>query len=429
VAKEEKKTLESTPEESVKDDIKSQRQKKKEEQNRINEEKVTIMPTMIDDSEDRMEKKMDLSAIIPKSVQEGSENSISLTSRDAELKGDGSISIGTINVDGEITMSPNASFPEQIDIEERKKIAQKNKGIFKKEKQKKNNKNAQRFQSRMALLSLLVIAFLVGFVYWAKNRPTDKDFKTLTVEVELGDALPKQTSYYVKPGIGNDVDDLLYALDLSKVRADEVGEYEFTVKHSGIEKTGTVIVKDTTPPTLETREVRITEGASINAAQFVAKCSDYSGCNYSFKEVDTESKYTSIGTHVVYIVATDAFQNSTTKTASLIIESDGVVKKYVKYFEFDFKSGYEKEERYELTFKQYDTYSALLRGTHKITYKYDDEAKFKEASKSYSGEVGYSIDEAKMSVIYTESVSTIGSNYTNLEDVEEYLKKEHFQFR
>jgi len=402
---------------------------KKEEQNRITEEQVTIMPTMIDDSEDRMEKKMDLSAIIPKSVQESSENSISLTSRDAELKGDGSVSIGTINVDGEITMSPNAAFPEQIDVEERKKIAQKNKGIFKKEKKKKSNKNAQRFQNRTALLSLLVIIGLIGFVYWVKTKPTDKDFKPLPVEVELGDALPKETSNYVKPGIGNEVDDLQYSLDLSKVKVDEVGEYEFTVKHNGITKRGTVVVKDTTPPELETREVKITEGASINAAQFVAKCSDYSGCNYSFKEIDTETKYTSVGTHVVYVVATDAFQNSTTKTASLIIESDGIVKKYVKYYEFDFKAGYEKEERYELTFKQYDTYAALLRGTYKEIYHYDDENKFKEAAKTYSGETGYTIDEAKTSIIFTKSVTTIGSNYTNLDDIEEYLRKEHYQFK
>ena len=422
MAEEEKVSSENQP-------VDNKRTTKKEEQNRITEEQVTIMPTMIDDSEDRMEKKMDLSAIIPKSVQESSENSISLTSRDAELKGDGSVSIGTINVDGEITMSPNAAFPEQIDVEERKKIAQKNKGIFKKEKKKKSNKNAQRFQNRTALLSLLVIIGLIGFVYWVKTKPTDKDFKPLPVEVELGDALPKETSNYVKPGIGNEVDDLQYSLDLSKVKVDEVGEYEFTVKHNGITKRGTVVVKDTTPPELETREVKITEGASINAAQFVAKCSDYSGCNYSFKEIDTETKYTSVGTHVVYVVATDAFQNSTTKTASLIIESDGIVKKYVKYYEFDFKAGYEKEERYELTFKQYDTYAALLRGTYKEIYHYDDENKFKEAAKTYSGETGYTIDEAKTSIIFTKSVTTIGSNYTNLDDIEEYLRKEHYQFK
>ncbi len=422
MAEEEKVSSENQP-------VDNKRTTKKEEQNRITEEQVTIMPTMIDDSEDRMEKKMDLSAIIPKSVQESSENSISLTSRDAELKGDGSVSIGTINVDGEITMSPNAAFPEQIDVEERKKIAQKNKGIFKKEKKKKSNKNAQRFQNRTALLSLLVIIGLIGFVYWVKTKPTDKDFKPLPVEVELGDALPKETSNYVKPGIGNEVDDLQYSIDLSKVKVDEVGEYEFTVKHNGITKRGTVVVKDTTPPELETREVKITEGASINAAQFVAKCSDYSGCNYSFKEIDTETKYTSVGTHVVYVVATDAFQNSTTKTASLIIESDGIVKKYVKYYEFDFKAGYEKEERYELTFKQYDTYAALLRGTYKEIYHYDDENKFKEAAKTYSGETGYTIDEAKTSIIFTKSVTTIGSNYTNLDDIEEYLRKEHYQFK
>ena len=54
-------------------------------------------------------------------------------------------------------MNPNAAFPAQIDVAERKKIAQKNKGIFKKEKKKKANKTAQKVQNTTAFMAIRTI--------------------------------------------------------------------------------------------------------------------------------------------------------------------------------------------------------------------------------------------------------------------------------
>jgi len=112
----------------------------KDEKNKIveqeNEEKVTITPTMIDESEIREEKRVDLSAIIPKfeDSSEG-ENKVELSSKENTLKSDGSSLIALIDGDGQARITPNAYIPNQIDIEERKKSSQKKKnGKHKKEK-------------------------------------------------------------------------------------------------------------------------------------------------------------------------------------------------------------------------------------------------------------------------------------------------------
>lgn len=403
---------------------------KKDKKNKLEaapEETVTIMPTMIDDSEVVLEKRRDLSAIIPKGTQEGSEGAITIDSKDNELKGDGAISIGTINTDGEITMNPNASLPSQIDIAERKKIAQKNKGVFKKEKKKKNNKIAQRVQNSTALMSLIVIIALGVFFYWYKHHPTEKDFQPKTVHVELGDALPIRGSDYVTPGVGTEVDEVLYAIDLKDVKVEVVGEYPFSVTYKGIVKTGTVVVEDTTPPELTVKEYTIQEGNNYDASKFVVDCIDYSGCNYSFQS-ENEANYDTPGSYVVYVTATDAYQNITTKKASLIVEAAGTLKRYVKFYDFNFKTGYEYSEEYMITFMDYDTYSAILRGTYKIVYKYQEESKYKEAVKNYSGEVGYTYDDAALEITYQTKITSVGSNYTRLDDVEAFLKKEQFMF-
>jgi hypothetical protein len=403
--------------------------KPKEEENKLEaapEEPVTIMPTMIDDSEIREESRRDLSAIIPKETQEAAEGAIALNSKENELKGDGAISIGTINTEGEVTMNPNAKVPEQIDLAERKKQAQKNKGIFKKEKKKVNKKIGQKVQNITALISLVALAIIGGFYYWYKNRPTEKDFKPKEVHVELGDSLPIRGTSYVTPGVGKDVDELQYAIDLKDVKVEVVGEYPFTVTYKGIQKTGKVIVEDTTPPELVVKEYVVKEGTNYDASKFVVDCVDYSGCNYSF-QTEAEGSYDTPGSFVVHVTASDAYQNTTTKKTSLIIESVGTLKKYVRYTAYNFKLGYEKDEEFSLTFMDYDSYSAILRGTYKITYRYQKEEDYREAVKTYSGEADYTFYDANLEITHIEKITAVGSNYTKLDDVEEYLKKEQFQ--
>lgn len=123
------------------------------------EEKVTITPTMIDESEEHVEKKRDLSAIIPSFEDlSNDKSSVELISQEKALKGDGTIIIGLIDSEGEANLTQNAKVPEQIDVEERKK--EKQRGATKKVKKvKKKSKAAQKIQNTTALMSLITIIF------------------------------------------------------------------------------------------------------------------------------------------------------------------------------------------------------------------------------------------------------------------------------
>ena len=404
-----------------------EKDKKEKTPEQANQEIPTIMPTMIDESEE-IRKVRDLSAIIPKSDNNTplGADEIELISKDNDLKSDGSAVIATIDDNGEATIRANLSYPEQIDIEARKEEKIKLKTKKKKKEKIKPSKVAQKFQNSMALFSLIVIIALGSFWYYITHAPTEKDFKPLTVEIELGEKLPIRTSSYVEPGKG-EIDELLYALDTSNVKLEEAGEYEFTVTYKGITKTGKIIIKDTTKPLLEVRPVYVVEGGTYNAASFVESCIDWSGCNYSFQNSETEQKYTTPGSYVVYVVATDAYQNSVTKQASLIIEARGNVKKYYKNSGFLYDAGYEVEESYELHFYDYADYSILLNGTYTTLFKYQDEVKYEEARKQYYGEVNYTCLDSELTIKRVESVTVIGSNYSKKTDIENYLNREGFQ--
>lgn len=401
--------------------------KKEKTPEQANQDKPTIMPTMIDESE-QIRKVRDLSAIIPQSNNKtalGSDE-IELISKDNNLKSDGSMIIANINENGDAIVKANFAYPEQIDIESRKEELAKLKTKKKKKEKIKPSKVAQKFQNNMALASLMVIIALAGFWYYVTHAPTEADFVPLTVEIELGEKLPIRTSSYVEPGKG-EIDELLYALDISNVKLEEAGEYEFTVTYKGISKTGKIIIKDTTKPLLEVREVYVVEGGTYNASSFVESCVDWSGCNYSFQDSETEKKYTEPGSYVVYVVATDAYKNSVTKQASLIIEARGNVKTYTKNSGFLYDAGYEVEETYELHYYDYADYSTLLNGTHTTIFKYQDEVKYEAARAQYYGEVNYICLDSELTIKKVESVYVIGSNYSKKQDIENYFNREGFQ--
>lgn len=395
------------------------------------QENLTIMPKNLDDNDDKKNTKRDLSAIIPKFEEnEVNPDAIELVSKDIKLKTDGAVSIALVNGDGSYTVIENITMPEQIDIEERRKEKQKNKNHTKKSKNLKKSKVAQQVQNRTALISLLIIIALAGAFYWYKNHPTEKDFQPLHVEVEIGESLPIRTSSYVKPGIGKEVDELQYALDLSDVVLEEVGDYNFRVTYKNITKTGILSIVDTKAPDLTVRNFSIREGETYDASSFVLDCKDPNGCNYSFLDTETTKKITSPGSHTVYVVATDAFQNSVTKQANLIIENAGELTSFSKTTSFDIDKGFELTENYNLYFNTYSGYLILINGSiYETQYKYHDEEAYERNKANHIGEVNYSFDDSKKIISYRQTINTVGSNYTDLVDIENYLIREGFYKR
>lgn len=387
---------------------------------------VTIMPTMIDDSMDDREVKRDISAIIPKFEAMENKDGTELTSKDAILKADGSVILATIPESGEPVITENFTLPEPIDIKARKEEQIKAKNQKKKKEKVAPSKAAKKQQNIMSIAALLIIVGLVAFYFIVVKAPGEEDFTPLTLTIELGDKLPVRTKDYVIPGAGGKVDDLQYIKDVSKVVVEEVGEYEFSITYRGITKYGRVIIQDTTKPKLETREVKIIEGQTYTVSSFVESCRDHSGCNYEFKRSETPNEFTSPGTYVVPIVATDAYGNSVEKKANLIIEAKGIVKIFEKVESFDFSTGYSLTETYELNFAEYADDTYLFSGIQKRVLTYEDEEKYQAARKTYNGEPNYQCIDHEKQIIFSKTVSSVGNNYTKLNDILTYFTQEGY---
>lgn len=390
-------------------------------------EVATIMPTMIDDSIDDKEIKRDLSAIIPKYESIENKEGEELTSREVILKADGSEVLATIDDLGEVTYKANYQLPEPIDIKLRKEQQEKAKTKKKKKEKIKPSKAAKQQQNIMSIAAIIVIALLIAFYKLYIDVPGEEDFVPLTVRVELGDPLPVRTKAYVKPGVGDEVDELLYVKDISQVKLEEVGEYQFSIKYKGITKYGKIIIEDTVAPVLETQDVTITEGDTFKASHFVNSCRDHSGCNYSFQESDVDKKYTSPGSYIVYITATDAFGNFVNKKANLFIEAKGLIKTFIKETSFDFNTGYSLTDEYQLNFAEYASYSMLFSGKHTKIFTYEDEEKYQAARKTYNGEPNYECIDHLKQIKFTETVNTVGSNYSKLDDIQRYFREQGYQ--
>lgn len=391
--------------------------KDKVEKQTPNTETETIMPSMIDNEEmTEMERPRDLSAIIPQyqNIEQGS-NDISLESKEATLKSDGTVTLGTYNENGS-NVATNVQLPEAIDIEQRKAEIIRNKKSKKKELNKKvKKKKGSKSQSVMALISLVIIGGLVAFYFYYKSVPKDSDFKPLHVYVELGQKLPIRMSEYVKPGIGTTVDEMAYTLDTSSVILDKIGDYEFSVTHNNIVKQGIITIQDKTSPELEVRDVIIEEGTTFDAGMFVTYCNDYSGCNYSFEEINTQNKYTEPGTHIVYVVAQDAYNNKIVKQANLIILSKGSQKIFTKY-EIDSNNYRSISYRYNLIFIASNNSLLLYEGTQTIIYSYTSETAYNTAKNIYNGEINYTCDDDSKTITYVHAVTDLFDTYENVVD-------------
>lgn len=394
----------------------------------VGSEQVTITPTMID-NEDTGNKnsKKDLSAIIPEQNNQVEPNDgIILESKDKELKSDGAVVIGNV-VNEDVIIDEKATLPSQIDIETRKR----NKANILKNKKRKNkvelDDEAKKSQNITSIIVLLLIGVLGGFVYYYYNHKTLNDFQPLPVTVELGNKLPLRTKNYVKPGIGNSVDELKYILNTKDVDIDKVGEYNFTVTFNNIVKTGTIKIVDTTPPTLTVKKVIITEGTTYGPESFVYECIDLSGCNYSFEDSKTTEKYRTPGTYDVYVVATDPYENKTTKKIQLVIEAQGMVKKLIKNEEYSSEKGYSLKTTYDLHFSSFMDNAVLYNGYKIEEYYYRDENKFKEAKEKYTGESDYTIDDENKIIKYEPNPVSQINNYSTLDDIVMSLKNNGFE--
>ena len=369
----------------------------------------TIMPTMVDTEEDeKEEKKVDLSAIIPKSATTNAEG-LKIESRDAELKADGSIVLGTVQGEG-IAMAENAQLPEQIDVEERRKEAKairegkiKPKKIRDVSKVKKEMRNL----NKKTVIALVLILLLAGSVIYILKSPKAQDFQVKQVRIELGEGIPLHAETYVTPAFGQRVDDLTYKIDTSSVDIKRVGQYQFTVTHNGVVKIGILSVVDTTPPEFTVKDLVITEGTDYAATDFVQNCTDLSGCNYDFEEQDFNVNHKDPDEYIVRITATDSYGNKSAQEASLRIEERGKVKYFIKETTND-EDGYKLTTKIELHFIASAETTIILNGEQTDIYEFVNEKYYKLAKNEKYGLEGVTTNDDTFIITEVKKANKVG---------------------
>ena len=83
-------------------------------------------------------------------------------------------------------------------------------------------------------------------------------------------------------------------------------------------------------------------------------------------------------------------------------------------------------DEYKLNFAEYANSSMLFNGKRVITYKYADQEKYQAARKIYNGELNYDCLDHEKTIVFTQAVTTVGSNYSKLDDIENYFRNEGY---
>ena len=186
----------------------------------------------------------------------------------------------------------------------RKNSIEVKKEIIKEKDIKENNKMKKGFNKRkiyIIVTSVIAVLLLVGVYFLTK-------FKDATIE--LGNEIRKE-DFVRYGGIASNID-----IDLSKVNQNEVGEYDVKVKYFLFSYDLKVQIKDTTPPTLEVKNIYEPIKYEINVNDFVTKLEDKSKVDIKINNMPSINDF---GDYPIIIVATDAYGNKTEKECTLSI--------------------------------------------------------------------------------------------------------------
>ena len=171
-------------------------------------------------------------------------------------------------------------------------------------------------------LGIVIVACFILLIIFMMNKDNVSIKKN--IEMEAGEVLPKDISFYVKSKVQNEKD---YTVTVDNYTLGEkitkTGKYNYKVEFKDKVLKGTITVKDTTPPTVELSDLIIGVNEEYNPDDFLAKCEDYSKpCTVVIKDEKNESLNKSAGEYDVELVITDTANNKTTKKAKLIVKEN-----------------------------------------------------------------------------------------------------------
>ncbi|MBO4325852.1 MAG: transglutaminase domain-containing protein [Clostridia bacterium] len=138
------------------------------------------------------------------------------------------------------------------------------------------------------------------------------------IYVEAGGEIPPASAFLKDPDAGQFV---YYLTNTSQIDTHVCGIYSTQIQCGEMTYEAELIVRDTTPPSAETKNITVGKGAELRPEDFIISVSDATQVTMSFVNVpDTQSK----GTSQVSILLKDAAENEATVTAELTVDADEV---------------------------------------------------------------------------------------------------------
>lgn len=164
------------------------------------------------------------------------------------------------------------------------------------------------------LLILFIIGLCIGAFLFYKNKNT---MKLKKVYVELGSELSNDVNDYLVSGVANSSN---YKLDLSMVDKDVIGEYTYKVRHNKNTKKGTLVVRDTTKPVIETSNIVMNKEETLDLNFIVTSCKDYSlPCSVSFVNKSDVEKLGTVGEYTIPFYIQDNVGNKVKKDIEITV--------------------------------------------------------------------------------------------------------------
>ena len=173
-------------------------------------------------------------------------------------------------------------------------------------------KNQSKKKKNIILAAVLVIALLavsaelVSLYFYGNIRSV--------IEIEAGSPVPAASDFIKVPKDSIEVLSSTESLDSSVP-----GTYPLRFRWKIFSKVAKLVIKDTQPPRIETRDVTAKSGKTVQAAEFVTSVSDATEVRLRYK---TEPDFSKTGPQSVVIVAQDAGRNETEASQTLTLYDD-----------------------------------------------------------------------------------------------------------
>lgn len=196
-----------------------------------------------------------------------------------------------------------------------------------------NKNNSKLVVFAVIVIIMALLAFGYFFIY------SKYTFTLKTIKYEIGTPLSEDVNYYLRK---KQVDTSGYKLDLSAVKSDEIGTYEYKIKYNRITKKGKIKIVDTTPPEYKVKDLVEIEAEDENfyLSDMLTSCIDNSmPCFVSFKNEVDEEKLNVPGEYKFDIVVEDLYKNKSNASVNVkIYEKGSLVKEEEKDLTFSSSS-------------------------------------------------------------------------------------------